>query len=99
MIGREFVMLIQKVLFFRNSSDVFDYSIICILLLINYSYGQESFSHWQKKLIWLFDFWRGMAEINDATKRLKEATDQTLGVLGGSSSSFLRNQDDEIRRH
>ncbi len=36
----------------------------------------------------MFDFWRGMAEINDATKRLKEATDQTLGVLGGSSSSF-----------
>ena len=29
-----------------------------------------------------------MAEINDATKRLKDATDQTLGVLGGSSSSF-----------
>jgi len=26
----------------------------------------------------LFDFWRGMAEINDATKRLKEATDQIL---------------------
>lgn len=40
-----------------------------------------------------------MAEINDATKRLKEATDQTLGVLGGSSSSCIGNQDDEIRRH
>jgi len=78
MIGREFVMLIQKVLFFRNSSDVFDYSIICILLLINYSYGQESFSHWQKKLIWLSDFWGGMVEINDATERLEEITDQIL---------------------
>jgi len=29
-----------------------------------------------------------MAEINDATERLEEATDQTLGVLGGSSSFF-----------
>jgi hypothetical protein len=29
-----------------------------------------------------------MAEINDATERLKEASDQTLEVLGGSSSSF-----------
>ena len=40
-----------------------------------------------------------MAEINDATERLEEATDQTLGVSGGSSSSFIGNQDDEIRRH
>ena len=38
----------------------------------------------------MFDLWRGMAEINDATERLEEATDQTLGVLGGSSSSFWR---------
>jgi len=36
----------------------------------------------------LFDFWRVMAEINDATERFEEATEQTLGVLGGSSSSF-----------
>jgi hypothetical protein len=30
-----------------------------------------------------------MAEINDATERLEEAIEQTLGVLGGSSSSFF----------
>ena len=40
-----------------------------------------------------------MAEINDATERLEEATEQTLGVLGGSSISFLGKQDDEIRRY
>ncbi len=40
-----------------------------------------------------------MVEINDATERLEEAIEQTLGVLGRLSSSFLGNRDDEIRRH